>query len=108
MPLLELYQYLGLIICLLFSFLLTGLFINENKVICFFIINWFVFNIISFIFARYFYEDVWCSYDFSEEVMYTISGFAFLILEPVHHILFIVALVWLIVRWYKKRKNNIR
>jgi len=74
MPLLELYQYLGLIICLLFSFLLTGIFIKENKVICFFIINWFVFNIISFIFARYFYEDVWCSYDFSEEVQQEFSN----------------------------------
>lgn len=93
------------LICYLISFIIVKRFIKKNKWQWFFIIGWIV-ALLGFII------NVFLHHDFGMDGFANISDLKIALvfsiyetmLEPLHHILFLVAVIWFIVDWYKKKK----
>ena len=95
------------LICYLISFLIVKRFIKKNKWQWFFIIGW-ILALLGFII------NVFLHHDFGMDGFANISDLKIAlvfsiyetILEPLHHILLIIAIILLIIKWYKKRKQS--
>ncbi|KGN79694.1 hypothetical protein HW49_06055, partial [Porphyromonadaceae bacterium COT-184 OH4590] len=76
------------------------------KWIAFSLILWGIISIIGFINVVFFFEEFRMSYECEKWALDITEALFVTWLEPIHHILFIVAVVWIIVKWYKNRMNN--
>ncbi len=89
------------------SYIVANKFFKKNKWIAFSLILWGIILVILIICSSFLFDKLLIHYNFENYVLdIVMNAMIVLYLEPIHHILFIIAVVWLIVKWYKNRTNN--
>lgn len=87
----------------LVSFLITKLYIKKSKWQFFLILGWFILQSISSLDIYFIHENFGMDgiNQFSNFEIYIAYSFKILFLEPIHHILFLIAIISLLIKYFK-------
>ena len=90
----------------LVSLLITFIFVKKNKFLYFCIINWLLCTISYIFFFGEMFEDIRMSpSDYSDRMFNISEGFPLIMLDPLHHLLFLIAVFLLIRKIFIKNKK---
>lgn len=90
----------------LVSLLITFLFVKKNKFLYFCLINWALCTISYIFFFGEIYVNIRMSpSDYSDRMFNISEGFPLIMLDPLHHLLFLIAIFLLIRKIFIKKKK---
>ena len=95
------------ILLYLVSLLITFLFVKKNKFLYFCFINWMLCTVSYIFFFGEMFENIRMSpSDYSDRMFDISEGFPLIMMDPLHHLLFLIAVFLLIRKIFIKKKKQ--